>query len=450
MSAASTSTARPIGRRAGSHWLTSLRSKVTLTVLAVSTCLFALLGSVGFVQIAGSGRAAIRERIDQVLVQLEASVRSGSGTVDVSTPDGVQATVVADGSPVRATASDQLVVRRSIEVGGRRVQLVGRASQARLTDSLHSLWLGLWIGIPIASIASALMAGFATRRALRPVAAITDLAATIGARQDDRRVAVPDSGDEIERLARTMNDMLDRIATGRAAQQRFTSDAAHELRTPLMALQGELELATRSTAAPDRDALARLDHHARRLGTRVDDLVLLSTLDEGRPLRPTRGSLLDVVREEAELLGPSGAPGESPAVTTAVVGDPGVGRFDAELVARAARNLLANAVRHAHAQVVATVTAVAVDGRHEWRLDVDDDGPGIPPADRDAVFHRFGRLDAARHRDAGGSGLGLAIVESVARRHGGRVAAEAGPLGGARLTMWLPVEPVDIVDRAEA
>lgn len=410
--------------------LVGVRGRVTFTVLAVSAVLFSVLGTIGFVAVADGGRNAIRERVDDVLDQLEGNIRAGSGLVTISTADGVRAGIAASGQPTSAT-SDISVVRR-IEVGGTSLVLVGSSSQAPLTDSLRSLYRGLWIAIPLASVAAALMAGLATRRALRPVAAITALADTIGTDgrhgTDGARVPVPDTGDEVEHLARTVNDMLERIERGRLAQRRFTSDAAHELRTPLMALQGELELTGGRATEIDDATLARLEVLAHRLGDRIDDLVLLSTLDEGRqPVRePT--SLRGLVADEAAVAAPAAV----------ISGDDRAVPLDPRLMARAVRNLLANAGRHATQQVAATVEVERrADGDRLW-LHVDDDGAGLDPARTDDVFQRFARLDEARSTDHGGSGLGLAIVASVAQAHGGGVAATTGPLGGARVSLWLP------------
>lgn len=402
--------------------LVGVRGRVTFTVLAVTAALYSLLGTVGFVAIADSGRNAIRERIGEVIDQLEASVRSGNGAVTLSTADGVDAVLVSpDGVPPVPPGS--LQVTRDIEVDGTAAVLVGTSSQARLTDSLRSLYRGLWIAIPLASIVSALMAGMATRRALRPVGAITDLAGTIGATMDGARVPVPDTGDEIERLANTVNQMLDRIEAGRAAQRRFTSDAAHELRTPLMALQGEVELAQSGSQPKDTEWISRLQALCTRLGTRIDDLVLLSTLDEQRPLHLAPVDLIALARDEASAIAPDATVrGAAPDVLA-----------DGALIARAVANLLANARRHAHQQVEVVVTASA---DRVW-LHVDDDGPGIR-GDANDVFGRFTRLDEARTADHGGAGLGLAIVASVAAAHGGGVAATVSPLGGARLSLWLP------------
>ncbi len=220
--------------------------------------------------------------------------------------------------------------------------------------------------------------------------------------------------------------MLDRIEAGQRAQRAFTSDAAHELRTPLMALQGEIELARREPDDPDPELLARLDSLTSRLGRRVDDLVLLSTLDEGRPLVSTAVDVTALVRDELDAA--------SLGTRAVLVGGTHHVEGDADLLARALRNLVANAARHARDQVRVEVERVG----DRVVVSVDDDGPGIPPDATATVFERFTRLDPARAVDRGGSGLGLSIVRSVAHAHGGDVAAGASPMGGARLVLSLP------------
>jgi signal transduction histidine kinase len=243
------------------------------------------------------------------------------------------------------------------------------------------------------------------------------------------RVPIPDTDDEIEHLARTVNEMLDRIAAGRTAQRQFTSDAAHELRTPLMALQGEIELAIGASDGVDLTFLRRLEALGDRLARRVDDLVLLSTLDEEPPLDLRTTDVLDIVRVEAAAM-PAGGGVSS----VEVVGDATTAVVDGHLLARAVRNLMANACRHAqHAVRVETVTS----NGDAW-IHVDDDGPGVAAEDRDLVLRRFGRLDEARDSHHGGAGLGLAIVSSVARAHGGNVVVSDSPLGGARISIFLP------------
>jgi signal transduction histidine kinase len=403
--------------------LAGIRGRVTFAVLAVASIVFSLLGTVGFLQIAHSGRDAIVQRVGHVLDDLEVALQQHTGVLHIETADGVTAAAHVP-SAVPPAAPGQVTVTRRVRIDGTEVVLQGQSSQAPLTTSLRSLFRGLWLGIPLAALICALLAGLATHRALQPVRSITNFAAGVPRSPDGARVPVPASGDEIEQLATTVNGMLERIDEGQRMQRKFTSDAAHELRTPLMALRGEIELAEKADELEPSTA-ARLTSLADRLRERVDDLVLLSTLDEAQPRRVELVDVVALAQEEATAVRP-GTPVDGMAATTLA---------DRGLLARAIRNLVANAARHAHAEVrvVVETTATAV-----W-VHVDDDGEGIDPRRRNEVFDRFSRLDDARRADDGGSGLGLAIVRSVATAHGGGAVADAGPLGGARVSMWLPL-----------
>lgn len=407
--------------------LTGLRGRVALLVLAVTACLYSALGAFGVLRVAAGGREAVRARVEDVLDQLELGVRTGSTTVRILTADGVEATATVPGRAPVVPAGD-VVVQREVDLGTERLLLVGHASQARLAESIRSLWRGVWIAVPFASVLTALAAGYATARVLRPVDEIAVLAGSIGAHDTETRVPLPDTGDEIEHLARTVNAMLDRLADGRRAQQRFTSDAAHELRTPLMALQGELELADDEPGRIAPDLRERMHALVDRLAVRIDDLLLLSTLDEGRPVRSGDVALTALVRAEVAALPPG---------RVVTVDGPEVSvHADEALVRRALGNLLANAHRHAASAVHVTV---GLDGARAV-VHLDDDGPGIPVPARGRVLDRFARLDAARG-GSGGAGLGLSIAAAVAASHGGGLTIDTAPLGGARVTLRLPTVP---------
>lgn len=248
----------------------------------------------------------------------------------------------------------------------------------------------------------------------------------------DRRVDLPVARDEVRELAVTMNGLLDRLQRSAQAQRRFVADAAHELRSPLAALHARLEVNERA-ADPDRwlQAAPEMLQDTRRLASLVDDLLALARLDESPRLRRAEPVDLDeiVFAEVARLR-----------ETTTVILDTrrvsaGLVRGDPDLVGRIVGNVLSNAVRHATA--VVRVSVAAVDAQVEFS--VADDGPGVPPAERERVFERFHRLEEARARDGGGSGLGLAIVRDAVRAHGGAVSMQdACP--GALVTVWLPQE----------
>ncbi|MGD9753057.1 MAG: sensor histidine kinase [Acidimicrobiia bacterium] len=415
------------------RWRRGVRGRVVLLVFTVACVLYATLATVGFLLVAGGARRAVHDRVVEVVDRYEARLRAGEATVSIETPDGVRVVAFDARRPPPGPAPGTMRVERPVTLRSEAMLLVGEASEAGLAPGLRALHRGLWATVAVAAALTGLAAGVATGRALRPVRELTRTIDGIEPRDDRTRVPVPASGDELEHLGRTVNALLDRVSDARRAQRRFTSDAAHELRTPLMALAGEIELAAAGVGPIDGALWPRLDAQVRRLGERVDELVLLSGLDEEAPLRLTEVDLLALVRDEA---GAAAIPaGVSVRVDGPPDGAPVPAVVDRRLLGRAVGNLLANAGRHAEAQVRVGVVRRG-DRAH---IDVDDDGPGIDPAERERVFDRFARLDEGRSADRGGAGLGLAIVASVVQAHGGTVRATTAALGGARVSIELPV-----------
>ncbi|RWZ52037.1 HAMP domain-containing histidine kinase [Labedella phragmitis] len=298
-------------------------------------------------------------------------------------------------------------------------------------DAVSVASLLLVIAVPVLVAFVALVTSVVVGRALRPVDAIRRRVDGISASDLSERVPEPATHDEIEALARTMNAMLERLDSSQRSQRRFVSDASHELRSPLAVLRQFSEVAE---AHPDRVPTAELAATVRAEGARMQDIVesllLLTRLDErGRGERVEAVDLDDVLIAEARRVRASGHVAVD---TTGIEGARVSG--DPALLARAVRNIVDNAVRHATSRIALSLRVEAGTAV----VHVDDDGSGIPQADRSRVFERFVRLDEARSRDAGGSGLGLAIVAHIVAVSGGTVAADASPLGGARLTLRLP------------
>lgn len=288
----------------------------------------------------------------------------------------------------------------------------------------------LAIGAPLLLALIAITAWLVIGRALRPVEAIRAEVADVSDRSLDRRVPVPATDDEISRLAATMNSMLDRLEAAADRQRRFVADASHELRTPLAASRADLEVALAHPAATDwATTAADLLAENMRMERLVADLLYLAKADvirQPRPLTPV--DLDDVVLSEATRLR-AGSPTriDTSRVSAAAV----AGRRDE--LARAVRNLLDNASRHA-----ATVVTVSLDsGDGRATLTVEDDGPGIPVSDRERIFERFTRLDDARTAYDGGAGLGLAIARDIIDAHGGTVGVQDGS-SGAQFVVTLP------------
>jgi signal transduction histidine kinase len=306
--------------------------------------------------------------------------------------------------------------------------LVAR-STADVSQGVHLLRVTLLIAFPLLVALLAAVSWRVLGAALSPVEALRTGAEEITGGARPGRLPVPHSNDEIHRLAVTLNGMLHRLDAARARQRAFVADAAHELRSPLTNMRTELEVAQRLPASTDWPALADdLLTDVDRLARLVSDLLLLARADDAAT-RPAQTTTEEV--ELGQLL--AEVAGRYPAVAYRRPAAPlrTVGERDA--LGRVVANLLDNATRHAADRVV---LSVAADGAYQ-RIEVVDDGPGIPAADRERVFHRFTRLDDARARDAGGSGLGLAIVRELVRRHGGTVTlGDAGP--GLRVEVRLP------------
>jgi signal transduction histidine kinase len=296
-------------------------------------------------------------------------------------------------------------------------------------ETTAALERALAVGAPILLLLVALTTWALVGRALRPVDAIGAEVADISGHSLDRRVPVPATGDEISRLAGLMNTMLDRLQAAADRQRRFVADASHELQTPLAAVRTDLEVALAHPESTDfRETATDVLAANRRMERLVADLLFLARADE----RVTRTAAVpvdldDVVLSEvARMRGNSRLRVDTRAVSGAAVS----GRPDD--LARVVRNLLDNAERHASSLV--TVSLASEDGHAT--LVVQDDGPGIPPADRVRVFERFTRLDSSR--SSPGTGLGLAIAREIVDVHGGTIRAEDVDRG-ARLVVRLPL-----------
>jgi signal transduction histidine kinase len=277
----------------------------------------------------------------------------------------------------------------------------------------------------------ALAAWYFTGRALKPVEAIRREAESITGATMDRRVPEPDTDDEVGRLARTMNAMLDRLETSAQKQRQFVSDASHELRSPIASIRTNLEVALHNPERSDWPAVAsRALAEDVRMEDTVSELLDLARLDEAEG--PASVDTLPEVDLDELVLDDTVQQRRVPVDTGKVSAGRVHGRRDQ--LQRVVRNLLDNAARHA-----STTVAVGLQTDDDTvQLTVDDDGPGIPAEDRDLVFERFTRLDDGRARDAGGLGLGLSMVKAITEHHGGTVVIEEAPIGGARLRVNLP------------
>lgn len=280
------------------------------------------------------------------------------------------------------------------------------------------------------------------RRMVKPVTEIIDQAESMEARTLDRPIDAHADLREYERLVRVLNTMLGRLDRAFEAQRRFTADASHELRGPLTALRGEVEVALRRDRDKDeyRRVLASALQEVERLSELAADLLTLARSDAGvmRP-RLKRTAVADRAGTVVARL-ENRAAGKDVSLALRTGGDT-EGILDPSLLDQLLWNLLDNAVKFTPA---GGRVELSVQGREDViEVRVADSGPGLPAEDMDRLFERFYRADVSRtHGDhTGGTGLGLSIVRAIAGVHGGSVEARNRPEGGAELVVELPRAP---------
>jgi signal transduction histidine kinase len=243
--------------------------------------------------------------------------------------------------------------------------------------------------------------------------------------------------DEVGVLARSFDLMLERLQEAFERQRAFVADASHELRTPLTVIRGQLELLAMQHS-PDAADVREVERVTRleieRMSRLVDDLLVLAHAGEETFLRPQP---LDLPGFLAGVFDPL----RQTAPRRYVLGDipHAVLEADPDRLAQALRNLLRNAVAHTREGGLVRLAASLEDAR--LLLTVDDDGPGVPPAERAHIFDRFHRLGVAR--SGGGAGLGLSIARAIIESHSGEITVGASPEGGARFTVSLPLPTLD-------
>jgi len=323
-------------------------------------------------------------------------------------PDGAETPVLMYAQPLPGGGA--LVVGRDLSAA--------RALEQRLLAS--AVWAGG--AVLVLGLAGGLLLG---RSVARRAAAMEAALAAVQGGDLDHRLAVGRGGDEFDRLATRINATLDRLQTLMSALREVTDDIAHDLRTPLTRLRQRLDEAAR---APDPATIAAAQAEADRLLDIFAALLRIAQVESGTQRAGFAPVDLSAIAESvAEVYAPAA---EERGQTLATTIDPGVTLTgDPALLTQMLANLVENAVRHGRSggRIGLTVTADAVI--------VTDDGPGIPEAEREKVFHRFHRLDASRSTP--GSGLGLALVRAVAELHGMAIMLEdAAP--GLRVRVALP------------
>jgi heavy metal sensor kinase len=317
--------------------------------------------------------------------------------------------------------------------------IVVAESLSGVNEAVRKVLVLLLIVGPIVLVAASLAAWLLVRNALLPVDRMRRMADEIGIDRLHERLSAPNPGDQIGRLAATLNAMLDRLEAGVAARRQLVADASHELRTPLAAMRAELDVTLRdaSRTPAERAALESVREDVDRMTRTVGNLLTLALADEGGlELLRTPVDLAQVAEGAVDPLRALAAQGH---VTLAYEGEPSWTTGDPQRLTQALTNLVENAIKFTPAG--GRVTVSTWQRGNEVGVAVADTGVGIDPEVQAQIFERFYRVDGSRSRASGGSGLGLAICKEIAVAHGGRISVESQPGHGSRFSIALPASP---------
>ena len=442
-----------------------IRVRLTLAFAAVMALVLSGMGFFVYVRVGKALGASIDQTLTSQAAEASRHARDGRNLLDVDVDGGATLAelVGPDGSVIRSTPSNlppllsaaglaslrdgsrvrgNVTLRRPVgdwrylavpAEGG--AVVVARSLEGR-EESLHRLLRELLLAGPLALILASFAGYGLAAAALRPVEAMRRRAEAVSAHTPGR-LPVPPSGDEISRLATTLNDMLGRLEAAFEHERQFVSNASHELRTPLALLRTELDLALRRprSHAELEEALRSAADETNRLSQLAEDLLLIARSDQGAlPIRAERlgvGDLFGAVADRlARLAEGNGRAIEIRPTDAAVVGD-------RTRIEQALANMVANALSYGRG----AVDIYSLERDDVVELHVSDSGPGFPPGFLDRAFDRFTRADESR--TGGGSGLGLSIVALIAQAHGGSAGAVNRPDGGADVWLSLPRAPAE-------
>ena len=395
-----------------------------------------------------------REFADRQASSGDSELRIG---IDFFDPDGRRLLSVGAASMLEVPLPKQVLMGkadpgvREVEVGWGYPYLVlsGRGDQgiAQLmvysrpfARSAAAIRDAFWTAAPVMLLITALLGYLLSRGSLRPIATITRSARRISSQRLDETIPTTGSGDELDELAGTLNDMLSRIREGVERMRHFSGDAAHQLRTPLNAMQGELDvtLAKERTPAEYRVVLGDLLHQVVTLSDTVNAMLRLAQseggLDANHSVRVEIDSLLEDVVDFFAVLAE-----ERGIELVAAAESKGSVRGDPTWLLQLFANLVHNALQYTPAG--GTVTVEARPASDDVLVRVRDTGPGLSEADRAIAFSRFERGSASAK--GAGLGLGLALAHEIARAHGGSIEIEPPAGSGAVFAVRLPLAPGD-------
>lgn len=378
---------------------------------------------------AANSAAALYDTVSIQIVSADGSVVYNSG---------VHANFISPSLPEneRNTASAPIVVNDE-QVGMVFVRVFG--SETLLTQADQDFRNKSYQAMIFASLFSvlvAILAGFILARLLsRPINSITNAARALKEGNYSARTHMAGE-DEIARLGKTFDQMADSVEANRDMERRLVTDVAHELRTPLMAIQSTVEAMIDGVFAADEERLETLNSEVRRLSRLVDALLKLSRLENRA--NPVEFSKVDLVEMVDTVVATHQTYVEESGLEFTYHHDPHVYVYgNADMLRQATANLISNAVRYTPEG--GSVRVSVTQGELMGAIVVQDTGIGFTDEEAKNVFSRFWRADAGRTRESGGLGIGLSVVKEIADRHGGWVRAEGKPNEGARFTIYIPL-----------
>jgi heavy metal sensor kinase len=337
---------------------------------------------------------------------------------------------IANGTRVR-------VVSRVHSLDGRTLLIRLAHSEEPLWSRINEMLLASALVLPVV-LAVAGFAGYGlARRALGPIEQMARRAQEITPQHLHERLPNDDTDDELGKLARVFNEMLDRLEHAFEQLRRFTADASHELRTPLAAIRsvGEVGLQKDGSRAEYRDIIGSMLEEVNRLTSLVDSLLTISRADAGSlQLQLARITVMDLAREAVALFE---VMAEEKSLDLVLEGDEAVAvQGDRLFLRQALVNLVHNAVKYS--PVAGTIVVRVRRSIDTVIVEIEDSGPGVPLEDRARIFDRFYRVDKARWRESGGAGLGLSIAKWVVEAHGGEIGLDSGLKEGCLFRIELP------------
>jgi heavy metal sensor kinase len=437
------------------HW--SIGARLTLWYSLVLLASLALFGSGIWLMVSHSLRASLQDNLDEhakgVITVLRsvnpkkpwrlqeelteyASATPGGNLMEVRDSEGQQivasktvALEAADsgsafGVQVRPSGRYRTFTTTASANGRQYRVLVATPMDATETTLRRVRMLLLW-STPVVLLFASLGGYWISRRALAPVDEITRAARLIGIQSLSQRLIVPATGDEIQRLSETWNEMLVRLEAAVKRLSQFTADASHELRTPIALIRTTAELTLRRERSPEtyREALSQVVLESERTTRLVEDLLLLARADAGLPSLPLeRLELTPLVRDVCQQ-GQVLAEARQLQISTEIPDEPVYVEANDPALRRMLLLLVDNAVKYTPSG--GHITLSVDRGPSGPTVAVRDTGIGIPETALPHVFERFYRVDESRNRDAGGTGLGLSIAKWIAERHHASLEAES-------------------------